>query len=278
MPAIPESTPLDDGALLAGDGCIYPPDVRTIADRLTSTDLEAVRSYTDVPSGFDSAKLCDPPFSGKPVVARGGGVAPAQDDPLQWFEGFTGDVSNDPLNAKPSFCFKEQDPDGSPGVKSGMSRPLSVLKDDLKASDSDPTKLPALTILIPSRCVADASVTCPDGSPGGPAALDAFLKANITDTILTSKTYKTDGMVVIAHDTNKTPGAVVLSPYVKARTISRTAYNTYSLLKTIEDRLGLYATQNNPGKALGHSADKTVKAFGTDIFDRKLDPRPAPTV
>jgi hypothetical protein len=54
-------------------------------------------------------------------------------------------------------------------------------------------------------------------------------------------------------------GAVVISPFVKPGTISRsTAYNHYSLLKTIEDIFHL--------GHLGYAAQPTVTSFGADVF------------
>jgi hypothetical protein len=54
-------------------------------------------------------------------------------------------------------------------------------------------------------------------------------------------------------------GAVVISPFVKPGTISRSAsYNHYSLLKTIEDIFHL--------GHLGYAAQPSVVSFGADVF------------
>jgi phosphatidylinositol-3-phosphatase len=83
------------------------------------------------------------------------------------------------------------------------------------------------------------------------------------DPILKSKPYEKDGLVVLMFD--NAPQALVLSPFVEAGGTSDKPYDSYSLLKTIEDRIGL-------SEHLGHAADKTVHAFGKDVFDRELDP------
>jgi hypothetical protein len=57
----------------------------------------------------------------------------------------------------------------------------------------------------------------------------------------------------------------VLSPFVEAGSTDDTPYDGYSVLKTIEDRIGL-------GEHLGRADDKEVRAFGDDLFDRELDP------
>ena len=89
--------------------------------------------------------------------------------------------------------------------------------------------------------------------------------------ILDSKAYKKDGLLVILFD--HAPDALVLSPFVEAGSTNDKTYNHYSLLKTIEDRIGL-------GEHLGHADDRKVRAFGRDVFDRELDPLqdPAATV
>ena len=53
-------------------------------------------------------------------------------------------------------------------------------------------------------------------------------------------------------------GAVLLSPLIKAGTVSTVPYNHYSLLRTIEDIFGL--------PHLGNAAMPRVRSFGPDIF------------
>jgi hypothetical protein len=53
-------------------------------------------------------------------------------------------------------------------------------------------------------------------------------------------------------------GAVVLSPFVKAKTVSKTSYNHYALLRTLEDIFGL--------EHLGYAAQPGLNSFGSDVF------------
>jgi len=87
--------------------------------------------------------------------------------------------------------------------------------------------------------------------------------ATVIDPILESKPYKKDGLLVVMFDNARQ--ALVVSPFVKAGTTNDRAYDSYSLLKTIEDRIGL-------GEHLGGADDKKVRAFGKDVFDTELDP------
>ena len=53
-------------------------------------------------------------------------------------------------------------------------------------------------------------------------------------------------------------GAVLVSRFIKPGTISATAYNHYSLLRSIEDFFGL--------GYLGYAGQSDLKSFGTDVF------------
>jgi hypothetical protein len=86
---------------------------------------------------------------------------------------------------------------------------------------------------------------------------------SVVDPILESKPYKKDGLLVLMFD--NAPQALVLSPFVEAGSTNDQPYDGYSVLKTIEDRIGL-------GEHVGHADDKKVHAFGKDVFDRELDP------
>jgi hypothetical protein len=55
-------------------------------------------------------------------------------------------------------------------------------------------------------------------------------------------------------------GAVLLSPFIKAGTVSAVAYNHYTLLRTLEDIFGL--------PHLGYAAQPQLKTFGSDIFKK----------
>jgi hypothetical protein len=95
------------------------------------------------------------------------------------------------------------------------------------------------------------------------APLTADRLPAVIDPILDSKPYKKDGLAVVMFD--NAPQALVLSPFVEAGTTNDKPYDGYSVLKTIEDRIGL-------AEHLGQADDRKVHAFGDDVFDRELDP------
>jgi hypothetical protein len=99
------------------------------------------------------------------------------------------------------------------------------------------------------------------------APLTADQPERFIQPILDSKQFKEDGLLAVVFD--RAPDALVLSPFVEARTKSDKRYTPYSLLKTVEDRIGL-------GEHLGHADDPGVKTLGKDVFDRDLDPLQQP--
>jgi len=282
-----------DGAVAPGAGCIFPATVKTLADRVMQTDMEGVRVYKESPAvpaksdvaGLDAFNnaLCAITDVGTTPALPTNGMASAFDDPAVWFESVTG--SGDARSG--TYC---------PNADGGnfVNHPLSSLKADLAASAAAPVDkpFPALTIIVPSPCRGQAATSCPDGKNGGPGALDAFLKDQISGTLMSSKVFKADGMSVVAWDrppvlsgrrgqaaagsTIAPSGALVLSPFAKAGTVNKKAYDTWDLLLTIQDRLGIYNKEQQI-LPLGRSNDSGTQTFGTDVFKKKLDPRPAPS-
>jgi hypothetical protein len=53
-------------------------------------------------------------------------------------------------------------------------------------------------------------------------------------------------------------GAVMISPFIKAATVSLQPYNHYSLLRSVEDFFGL--------EHLGYAAEPDLRSLGPDVF------------
>jgi len=144
--------------------------------------------------------------------------------------------------------------------------------------------------ITPNLCNDGHDSLCIDGGPGGFEAVDGFLRKWVP-LILASPAFKKDGLLVITFDESEGNGpegstaccgekplasarrpagvlgpgggrigAVVLSPYVKAGTVSTVPYNHYSLLRTVEDIFGL--------GHLGYAAEPELQSFGPDVFTR----------
>ena len=142
------------------------------------------------------------------------------------------------------------------------ARPVRVFHSVVDLGDCAQKVLPLDQMEKASRARQDR---CSTFAPGATVERSA---SDLDDPILKSKPYKEDGLVVILFD--HAPDALVLSPFVEAGSTNDRPYDSYSLLKTIEDRIGL-------GEHLGRADGKDVHAFGKDVFDTDSIP-PGPGV
>ncbi|MDE0854660.1 MAG: phosphoesterase, partial [Nevskia sp.] len=159
---------------------------------------------------------------------------------------------------------------------------LTPLDQDLASTATTPN----FVFITPNLCHDGHDSPCADGEPGGLASADAFLKV-LVPKILASPAYRQDGLLIITFDESGGPqsdssaccgegpgpnsplpgiaglgggvvGAVLLSPFIKPGTVSKTAYNHYSMLRSVEDLLGL--------QYLGYAAASGQASFGSDVF------------
>jgi hypothetical protein len=255
----PPGGKVNSGGVLPGAGCVYPVEVLTLADQLTSS-RRAWRAYLeDLANGPHPVQACRHPNSNQPDETQrgrpGDGYA-TRHNPFVYFHSLLdlGDCASDDL-------------------------PLTQLSADL----ASPAKAPNFAFIAPNLCHDGSEAPCADGQPGGLAAADAFLKQWVPQ-ISRSPAYRRDGLLVItfadgpASDTSgccqtssaagagfPSPpagggriGALLLSRYVKPGGTSATPYNHYSLLRTIEDLFGL--------PHLAEAGGAGVRSFGRDVF------------
>jgi hypothetical protein len=161
-------------------------------------------------------------------------------------------------------------------------KPLPVLRDDLESA----SHTRSLTYITPDLCHDAHDAPCAGGGPGGLRAADAWFRTWVPK-ILHSPAFRADGMLVITADESEGVredsraccgeavgpnagqpgidgpgggriGALVISPFVQPGSTSRTPYNHYALLGSIEDVFGL--------DRLGYA--RTVTAtFGPDVYN-----------
>jgi hypothetical protein len=160
---------------------------------------------------------------------------------------------------------------------------LDHLAQDLQHAQTTPN----FAFITPNICHDGHDAPCKNGEPGGLISADAFLRQWVP-RILAAPAFRQDGLLVVTFDegTDATAccgerglpdgplpgmygpgggriGAVLLSPFIRPRTVSSTPYNHYSLLRTVEDIFGL--------SHLGYAAAPQLRAFGADVFTA---PRP----
>jgi phosphatidylinositol-3-phosphatase len=256
-----------DGQAL-GDGCVYPATVKTIADQLTARRLTWKGYMEDM--GNDTtreAALCGRPqlnTQDKTQTAAPNDQYAARHNPFVYFHS----IVDDPVSCEQHDV------------------PLTRLPTDLAKAKSTAN----LSFITPNLCHDGHDSPCANGEPGGLVSADAWLREWIP-RITGSAAFKRDGLLLVTFDEAEaqgsnpdasaccneaqfpnTPnnggpvpgmgggrvGAVALSPFIRAGTVSSQAYNHFSFLRTVEGLFGLpylgYAGSPDPGR------------FGSDVF------------
>jgi hypothetical protein len=144
---------------------------------------------------------------------------------------------------------------------------------------------PKYTFITPDLCDdghdSGCATTGADGTVGGLPGLDAYLKNTLIPTIENSAAYKRDGLIVVTFDESATTdtssccseytqvdnvpapigggliGAVLLSPFIKGPVVDMNDYNHFSMLRSIEDYLGVTQPTINGTPYLGYASQAT---------------------
>jgi hypothetical protein len=252
-----------------GSGCVYPAPVKTVADQLTGAGLTWKGYMEDM--GADVARDKSATCAHPSLNSRDGTQSAAADDqyatrhnPFVYFQSITGTPA----------CAADD-------------VPLSRLSADL-ASDKT---TPSFSFITPDLCHDGHDAKCADGGPGGLPAADSFLKTWVPK-ITASPAFR-DGLLMVTFDESANDstaccgepsgpnspspggleagpgggkiGAVLLSPYVKPGSTNQTAYNHYSMLRSVED---LFALPH-----LGDAGAAGLRPFGADVYNGAPAPR-----
>jgi hypothetical protein len=240
-----------------GNGCVYPPEVKTIADQLEAKGL-TWKGYME-----DMGTPCRHPeinAHDETQTATKENQYAARHNPFVYFHSI-------------------------------IDRPIcnsNVL--DLSALDTDLAQAgttPSYSFITPDLCSDAHDEPCVDGRPGGLTSADEFLKTWVP-RITQSPAYAEGGLLIVTFDEAEddasdccnepmgpnTPnnggptqgngggriGAVLLSPFVKPGSVVDTPYNHYSLLRSTEDMFGL--------PHLAYAAQEGLKPFEDDVFNK----------
>jgi hypothetical protein len=253
---------LDANGQALGEGCIYPADVKTLADQLNAVALSWKGYMEDMgadpvreSAGCGHAAIGDPDRTNH-ATARD--QYADKHDPFVYFHS----IIDDPL-----YCSQH--------VVS-----LDALVKDLHYVRTTPN----FSFVTPNLCHDGHDAPCKSGEPGGLSAADAFLRLWVP-RILASPAFRNDGLLVITFDEGTDAqvccyeqglpggpppgrfgpgggriGAVLLSPFIAPGTLSSTPYNHYSLLRTVEDFFEL--------PHLGYAGALKLQTLGNDVFTR----------
>jgi phosphatidylinositol-3-phosphatase len=244
-------TPTSDGQYI-GQGCVYPPGVKTIANQLEDS------GYTWKGYMEDMGTACRHPEINTPDSDQEAEVDDqyaTRHNPFVYFRA----IIDFPTCAQNDVDF-------------------SQLATDLQQASTTPN----YAFITPNLCNDGHDRPCVDGRPGGLETADQWLRSNVP-AILSSPGFKDHGLLIITFDEAEatddgaasaccgevpgpntmnpggpTPGpgggrvgAVLLSPCIKPGTTDSTPYNHYSLLRTIERNFALpylgFAQTPDPG-------------------------------
>lgn len=256
MPGSPVQ--VDVNGQIVGQGCVFPSEIKTVADQLAANQL-TWHGYME-----DMSEPClHPPLNtqDQTQTAKPGDQYAARHNPFVYFHS---------IIDTPSCAANDV--------------PLTQLPADLKHYATTPNYV----FITPNLCHDGHDSPCVDGEPGGLVSADAFLRQWVP-LILGSPAYQRDGLLLILFDEaefgasgsdttaccNELPGpnsplpgitgpgggrvgAVVLSKFVRPGTVVTTPYNHYSLLRTIEDLFSL--------DYLGFAGQSGLGPFGLDVF------------
>jgi len=243
-----------------GRGCIYPAHVLTIANQLAGRGLTWKAYMEDM--GKDPAR--EPATCGHAPIG-----AP---DPTQHA------APNDQYAAKHDpFVYFHAIIDSASCGRNVVS--LATLEADLASTSGAPN----LTFIVPNLCHDGHDAPCQDGEPGGLVSADQFL-AHWVPLIRKARAFR-DGLLIVTFDEAKNTdasaccdevpgpnaplpgqtgpgggrtGAVLLSPFIMARTVSDVPYNHYALLRSLEDVFGV--------PYLGFAGRAGLASFGADVY------------
>ena len=264
-----------DGQAL-GSGCVYPSIVRTLPDQLEAAGLTWKAYMEDMGNdprreratcGHVRVGAADPTS-----VAQRGDQYAAKHNPFVYFHSIIDQAAR---------C-------------DARVVNLARLPKDLASAAATPN----FVFITPNLCSDGHDPTCVDGREGGLVAINNFLKEWVP-LIVNSAAFRADGLLIVTFDEadgvgregsgaccGEKPlpgarfapgfngpgggrvGAVVLSPFVKAGTVSTVPYNHYSLLRTMEAIFAL--------TPLGYAASPGAKVFGPDVFGADLFSGAAP--
>ncbi|HEY2035378.1 MAG TPA: alkaline phosphatase family protein [Steroidobacteraceae bacterium] len=261
---------LDSHGEALGVGCVYPPLVKTLPDQLEKAGLSWKGYMEDL--GEDSLR----DKYGTCTLQRIG-----QRDLTGFFTGPDGyTAKHDP------FLYFHTILDDQTRCAAHVVN-LDKLTQDLRSVATTPS----YSFIVPNLCHDGQDEHCGNGTPGGAAGMDGFLKKWVP-AITRSPAYRKDGLLIVtfAQSDGLTPdgydaccgeksltsnplkpgfrgpgggkvGAVALSPFIRPGTVSSLPYNHYALLRTVEDIYGL--------GHLGYAGEPDLRSFGSDIFSRR---------
>ena len=294
---LPSPAVIGPGGQAIGVGCVFPPNVLTIADQLEQAGLTWRGYMQDM--GKDLER--EPDRCGAPTASFGTGFPDGTQSAQPW----------DQYAARHNpFVYFHSLIDSGSCERNVV--PLPHLTGDLaKASGTR-----SLSYIVPDLCNDGHDSPCvgkdvAGGNTGGLVSADNFLKLWVP-RIQASPAYKDSGLIIITTDEAENDdasaccgeqpgpnsplpgitgpgggriGTLVVGRCVRPDATVTTPYNHYSLLRSLEDLYGIRTGGSDSKGHLGYAGAAGLAAFGPDVFSscptaasragRPVSPKPA---
>ena len=257
------TTAPDADGQVGGTGCVYPAAVRTIANQLQDAGhtWKAYMEDMGIDPRRDGGTRCAHPALGAADRTQSGSTADHY------------------VTRHNPFVYHHAIIDDAAGCRAHVV-PLTELAADLRSEAATP----AYAFIAPNLCNDAHEADCPNDEPGGLAASDRFLE-HWVPRIMASAAFRKNGLLIITFDEasrldtgaccneptgpnvrqpgKRGPGggrvgAVLISRFIRAGTVSNVPYNHYSMLKSVEQIFGL--------PYLGYAGQAGLAAFGAEVF------------
>ncbi|MFZ0040792.1 MAG: alkaline phosphatase family protein [Solirubrobacteraceae bacterium] len=248
----------------AGEGCVYPATVPTIASQLTAAGY----TWRDYNESMGNDPTRESSVCGHPALNSKDGTQSAEasdmyatrHNPFVYFHSIIDDTT---------LCDTHV-----------------VNLDQLPQDLSSAATTANYSFITPDLCDDGHDSPCANGSPGGLAQVNKFLQSEVPQ-ITGSTAFKQNGLLIVTFDEAATedasdccgeipgpgspePGAtgpgggdigtVLLSPCITPGTVSQTPYNHYTMLGSVENIFGL--------SHIGYAGLPGETYFASDIFNR----------
>ena len=277
----PSPAHFDANGQAIGMGCVYPANVKTLANQLENRGI----SWGGYMDDMGNVTSREPKRCGQPGDPSGAGTQ----DHTQ------GATAKDQYAARHNpFVYFHSLLDN--GLCKQHVVPLTALKSDLKQIST--TK--RFTFITPNLCNDghDSGCAGPDATgskAGGIVSMDHFLSVWVP-RIKQSPAFKRDGLIIITSDEAETgddasaccneqpgpndpqpgihgpgggrTGALVIGHCVGGGRKDKTPYNHYSLLRSLENLFGVHKGGFDGKGHLGFAGANGLKAFGSDVFNK----------
>ncbi|HWW91226.1 MAG TPA: alkaline phosphatase family protein [Solirubrobacteraceae bacterium] len=263
----------------SGTGCVYPAEVASIGTQLSALKLTWKAYEEDMGNDPNrEAAACGHPAVGSTdetqKAVAGDGYA-TRHDPFVYFHSVIDEQA---------FCDNHVVALGSPtgAMPAAALRGETGLATDLTAA----SRTPRFSYITPNLCNDGHDFPCTNQASGASALadIDSFLETWVPK-ITSSQAYREGGLLEVVFDEASNSeteacceempgpgsplpgitgpgggrvGALLLSPFIKGGTVTKTSYNHYSSLASWESIFGL-------GRLAYAASVPTV--FGADIFD-----------